>query len=143
MSPSQTPTCDDLRAQGHWNPDWDAMASLAPDWTEQFMRMVSVPLNSPALDARTFELVCIAIDASVTHMFAPGTRRHIRRALDLGVRADEIVAVLQLTATLGLHTMSLAAPLLQQELRERQATAGEPVSSASSVEAACQGAQER
>ncbi|MGT2508810.1 carboxymuconolactone decarboxylase family protein [Cupriavidus basilensis] len=80
----------------------------------------------PALDSRTFELVCIAIDASVTHMFAPGTRRHIRRALDLGVSADEIVAVLQLTATLGLHTMSMAAPLLQQELRERQATANEP-----------------
>lgn len=126
MSPSQTPTCDALHAQGHWNPDWDAMASLAPDWTEQFMRMVSFPLNSPALDSRTFELVCIAIDASVTHMFAPGTRRHIRRALDLGVSADEIVAVLQLTATLGLHTMSMAAPLLQQELRERQATANEP-----------------
>ncbi|MES2361916.1 MAG: carboxymuconolactone decarboxylase family protein [Pseudomonadota bacterium] len=102
------------------------MAALSPDWTEQFMRMVSIPLNSPALDARTFELVCIAIDASVTHMFAPGTRRHIRRALDLGVSTEEIMAVLQLTATLGLHTMSLAAPLLQEELRERQATPDQP-----------------
>lgn len=122
MNRDQTPTCDALRAAGHWNNDWDAMAALSPDWTEQFMRMVSIPLNSPALDARTFELVCIAIDASVTHMFAPGTRRHIRRALDLGVSTEEIMAVLQLTATLGLHTMSLAAPLLQQELRERQAS---------------------
>lgn len=126
MSLGPTPTCDALRAQGHWNTDWDAMASLAPDWTEQFMRMVSIPLNSPALSPQVFELVCIAIDASVTHMFAPGTRRHIRRALDLGVRPEEILAVLQLTATLGLHTMSLAAPLLQEELRERQARAGQP-----------------
>ena len=123
MSRCPTPTCDALRAQGHWNADWDAMAALSPEWTEQFMKMVSIPLESPALDARTFELVCIAIDASVTHMFAPGTRLHIRRALDLGVSADEVMAVLQLTATLGLHTMSLAAPLLQQELRERQAAA--------------------
>lgn len=126
MSRAHTPTCDALRAEGHWNSDWDAMAELSPDWTEQFMRMVSIPLNSPALDARTFELVCIAIDASVTHMFAPGTRRHIRRALDLGVSTEEIMAVLQLTATLGLHTMSLAAPLLQEELRKRQATPGQP-----------------
>jgi alkylhydroperoxidase/carboxymuconolactone decarboxylase family protein YurZ len=125
MNRDATPTCDALRAAGHWNPDWDAMAALSPDWTEQFMRMVSIPLNSPALDARTFELVCIAIDASVTHMFAPGTRRHIRRALDLGVSTEEIMAVLQLTATLGLHTMSLAAPLLQQELRDRQAAAAQ------------------
>lgn len=126
MTREPTPTCDALRAEGHWNSDWDAMASLAPDWTEQFMRMVSIPLNSPALDPRTFELICIAIDASVTHMFAPGTRRHIRRALDLGVSTEEIMVVLQLTATLGLHTMSLAAPLLQQELRERQAAAAKP-----------------
>jgi len=126
MTHAPTPTCDALRAAGHWNTDWDAMASLAPDWTEQFMRMVSIPLNSPALDPRTFELVCIAIDASVTHMFAPGTRRHIRRALDLGVSTEEVMAVLQLTATLGLHTMSLAAPMLQQELRERQAAAAKP-----------------
>lgn len=126
MSLAHTPACDALRAEGHWNSDWDAMASLAPDWTEQFMRMVSIPLNSPALSPQTFELVCIAIDASVTHMFAPGTRRHIRRALDLGVSTEEIVAVLQLTATLGLHTMSLAAPLLQEELRKRQATPDQP-----------------
>lgn len=126
MSHAHTPTCDALRAEGHWNPDWDAMASLAPDWTEQFMRMVSIPLNSPALSPQTFELVCIAIDASVTHMFAPGTRRHIRRALDLGVSTEEIVAVLQLTATLGLHTMSLAAPLLQEELRKRQGPPDQP-----------------
>lgn len=127
MSHAHTPTCDALRAEGHWNSDWDAMASLSPEWTEQFMRMVSIPLNSPALSPQTFELVCIAIDASVTHMFAPGTRRHIRRALDLGVSTEEILAVLQLTATLGLHTMSLAAPMLQEELRARQVTPGQSV----------------
>lgn len=118
--PTSTPFCDDMRAKGHWNADWNAMASLAPEWTEQFMRTVSFPLDPEALDPRTFELVSIAIDASCTHMFAPGTRRHIRRALDLGVSAREILAVLQLTVTLGMHTMSLAAPMLKEELERRQ-----------------------
>lgn len=124
MSASKdTPTCDAMRAAGQWNPDWDAMAALDPAWTEQFMRMVAMPLNSGALDARTFELVAIAVDASVTHMFAPGVQRHIRRALDIGVSVEEIAAVLQLTASLGLHTMSLASPLLAQELERRRVAA--------------------
>jgi alkylhydroperoxidase/carboxymuconolactone decarboxylase family protein YurZ len=30
------------------------------------------------------ELLSIALDASVTHMLAPGTRRHIKNALKTG-----------------------------------------------------------
>lgn len=114
-----TPVCDAMRAAGQWNRNWDPMAELDPAWTEQFMAMVSQPLNSGVLDPRTFELIAIAVDASVTHMYGPGVQRHIRRALDLGIPAEQIVAVLQLTSSLGLHTMSLAAPMLAQELRQR------------------------
>lgn len=116
-----TPTCDAMRAAGVWNADWDAMAELAPEWSERFMHTVSLPLQSGVLDPKTFELLSIAVDASVTHMYAPGTRRHIRRALDIGVTPEEILAVLQLTTTMSLHTMSLAAPMLQEELQRRNA----------------------
>ena len=106
-----------MRAAGQWNANWEPMATLDPVWTEQFMSMVSKPLNSGVLDARTFELIAIAVDASVTHMYAPGVRRHIRRALEIGVSPEEIAAVLQLTSSLGLHTMSLAAPILLEEMQ--------------------------
>ena len=43
-------------------------------------------------------------------------RRHIRKALELGASREEIMAVLQLTSVLGIHTMSLGAPILQEEL---------------------------
>lgn len=125
-SASEASVCDTMREAGQWNSDWDAMAALDPAWTEQFMRMVSLPLNSGVLDPKTFELVAIAVDASVTHMFAPGVQRHIRRALDIGVTPQEIVAVLQLTASLGLHTMSLASPMLLQELQRRNAAVDTP-----------------
>lgn len=84
------------------------------------MHMVNLCTDPSALDPKIFELVCIAIDASVTHMFAPGTRRHIRRALNIGVKPQEILAVLQLTASLGLHTMSLAAPILREEMQRQE-----------------------
>jgi alkylhydroperoxidase/carboxymuconolactone decarboxylase family protein YurZ len=59
---------------------------------------------------KSFELIAIAVDASCTHMYAPGVRRHIRKALELGVTVEEILAVLQLTSILGIHSMALGAP---------------------------------
>jgi len=115
-APSATPICDAMRAGGQWNKNWEPMAQLDADWTEKFMAMVSAPLNSGVIDPKTFEMLAIAVDASVTHMYGPGVRRHIRRALALGVTPEEITAVLQLTSTLGLHTMSLGAPILYEEM---------------------------
>jgi len=115
-----TPICNSMRAAGQWNQDWQPMAELDDDWTEKFMAMVSAPLNSGVIDPKTFEMLAIAVDASVTHMYGPGVRRHIRRALSLGVTPEQITAVLQLTATLGLHTMSLGAPILVEEMENHR-----------------------
>lgn len=99
------------------------MAELDPEWTERFMAMGLKPMLSGVLDAKTIEFIAIAVDASCTHMYAPGVRRHIRKALALGATSEQITAVLQLTSVLGIHTMSLGAPILQEELAARSAHA--------------------
>lgn len=111
-----TPLCDKLKATGNWNPLWEPFYQLDPAWTEKFMDMGLSPMFSGVLDAKTIEFIAIAVDASCTHMYAPGVRRHIRKALELGASKEEITAVLQLTSVLGIHTMSLGAPILQEEL---------------------------
>jgi alkylhydroperoxidase/carboxymuconolactone decarboxylase family protein YurZ len=111
-----TPLCDRLRAAGEWNPNWEPFYQLDPAWTEAFMAMGTKPMLSGVLDAKTIEFIAIAVDASCTHMYAPGVRRHIRKALELGATKEEIAAVLQLTSVLGIHTMSLGAPILHEEL---------------------------
>jgi alkylhydroperoxidase/carboxymuconolactone decarboxylase family protein YurZ len=113
---STTPLCDHLRKVGEWNPNWTPFAELDPEWTERFMAMGLKPMMSGVLDAKTIEFIAIAVDASCTHMYAPGVRRHIRKALELGATQEQITAVLQLTSVLGIHTMSLGAPILQEEL---------------------------
>lgn len=115
-----TPICDRLRAAGEWNPLWDPFFELDPTWTEQFMAMGTRPMLSGVLDAKTIEFIAIAVDASCTHLYAPGVRRHIRKALDLGATPQEITAVLQLVSVLGIHSMSLGAPLLLEEVAARQ-----------------------
>jgi alkylhydroperoxidase/carboxymuconolactone decarboxylase family protein YurZ len=118
---SATPITDHLRATGEWNPNWTPFAELDPVWTEKFMEMGLRPMISGVLDPKTIEFLAIAVDASCTHMYAPGVRRHIRKALELGATQEEITAVLQLTAVLGIHTMSLGAPILQEEVAARAA----------------------
>jgi alkylhydroperoxidase/carboxymuconolactone decarboxylase family protein YurZ len=104
------------RASGNWNPDWEPFARLDPAWTEKALAMAIAPAISGALDARTIELIRIALDASCTQLDATGVRSHIRRALEAGATRGEIVAVLQLASLQGLHTMRLAAPILLEEI---------------------------
>jgi alkylhydroperoxidase/carboxymuconolactone decarboxylase family protein YurZ len=117
-----------MRSSGNWNPDWEPFATLDAAWTEKFMSMGIAPMVSGVLDAKTIEFLAIAVDASCTHRYAPGVRRHIRKALELGATREEITAVLQCVSVLGIHTMSLGAPILLEELAacaERQgASAG-------------------
>lgn len=127
---TETPVCDRIRATGNWNPAWDSFAQLDPIWTEKFMAMSMHPRASGVLDPKVIELIAIAVDASCTHMYAPGTRRHIRKALELGVRKEEINAVLQYVSILGLHTSSLGAPILLEELaalESRNCVSGAPL----------------
>jgi len=121
-----TPTCDRLRESGSWNPNWEPFYALDPEWTERFMGMALKPMLSGVLDAKTMEFLAIAVDASCTHMYGPGVRRHIKRALELGATQEEITAVLQLTSVLGIHTMSLGAPILQEELAAHEAAQTSP-----------------
>lgn len=125
MSPPHpaTPLCDRLRAAGEWNPNWEPFYALDPAWAEAFMAMGTRPMFGGALDPKVIEFIAIAVDASCTHMYAPGVRRHIGKALDLGATKEEITAVLQCVSVLGIHTMSLGAPILHEELAAREAAA--------------------
>ncbi|WP_372497626.1 carboxymuconolactone decarboxylase family protein [Tomitella gaofuii] len=114
-SQQQEPTVGRLRRTGGWNPLWDGMDELDPSWAEDYMSAVSEPYEGGVLSPETVQLLCIAVDASCTHMFAPGVRRHIRTALDMGVTQEEIFEVLKLCTTVGIHSMNLALPILREE----------------------------
>lgn len=62
------------------------------------------------------ELLSIAFDASYTHMYAPGTRRHIKAALKAGASMEEIMEVLKLCVAEGVQACNLGAPILDEEL---------------------------
>lgn len=116
-----TPVCDAMRASGDWNDNWNDLAALDPVWTEKFIDMAVTPWASGVLEPKVMEFIAIAVDASCTHMYAPGTRRHIRKALELGATPQEIMAVLQGVAVLGIHSCALGVPILTEEMAALEA----------------------
>jgi alkylhydroperoxidase/carboxymuconolactone decarboxylase family protein YurZ len=120
-----TPISDAARACGNWNNAWDEAAVLDAEWMEKFLDMGTHPVRKVVLDPKTYELIAIAVDASCTHMYAPGTRRHIAKALDVGATPAEIMAVLECVAVLGLHSVALGAPMLMDEMKSRGLTAAD------------------
>jgi|CXWL01.1.fsa_nt_gi alkylhydroperoxidase/carboxymuconolactone decarboxylase family protein YurZ len=115
----KTPISDAMKASGNWNAAWDDAASLDAAWMEDFLKMGTSAWQRNVLDPKTLEFIAIAVDASCTHMYAPGTRRHIAKALDLGATPEEILAVLQAVAVLGIHSVALGAPMLVGEMKKR------------------------
>jgi alkylhydroperoxidase/carboxymuconolactone decarboxylase family protein YurZ len=114
-----TPACDKIRALGQWNEAWNPFFELDPIWTDEFMAAGAAVYASGVLPAKEVELLSIAFDASYTHMYAPGTRRHIRSALKLGATVEEIMEVLKLCVVQGVQACNLGVPILAEELAAR------------------------
>jgi hypothetical protein len=73
-----------------------------------YFRKVLVP--------KFIELLSIAFDASVTHMYAPGTRRHIKLALALGATMEEIMDTLTLAVSFGRDVLDMGVPIPAEEV---------------------------
>jgi alkylhydroperoxidase/carboxymuconolactone decarboxylase family protein YurZ len=114
-----TPVIDRMRAAGLFNPAWEAIYQLDPRWLEEFLDM-GADLYAGVLPAKLVELMAIAVDASCTHLYTPGIRRHIQGALAQGVTVDEIMEVLKLCGALGVDSCELGASILAQEMPETE-----------------------
>ena len=111
-----TPAADMMKAKGLWNTAWDPFFGLDPSWTDQFFAAVGGIYDGKTLQPKFVELLSIALDASVTHMYAPGTRRHIKGALALGATMEEIMETLKIATSFGQESINMAIPILAEEI---------------------------
>ena len=116
MTPEKSyPNTEAQRATGDWNPTWDLLLEMDPDYLEAFLGFRAVPQRNGPLEQKYKELIFIAINAATTHLHAPGVRRHIQNALRAGATQAEILEVIELTSIMGIHSMTLAVPILKEE----------------------------
>lgn len=118
---SPTPAVEKMKAMGQWNDAWNPFFELDPEWTDLFMATGAGIYGSGVMPPKEVELLSIAFDASFTHMYAPGTRRHIHNALKAGAAMEEIMEVLKLCVVQGMQSCNLAVPILAEELERPKA----------------------
>jgi alkylhydroperoxidase/carboxymuconolactone decarboxylase family protein YurZ len=107
-----------MRALGQWNTAWDPFFKLDPRWTDQFFAFAVSVYQNDVFTQKEIELFSIALDASYSHMYAPGTQRHIRTALALGASVDEVMEVLKLCVVQGIEACNLGVSILVDELQQ-------------------------
>ena len=108
-----------IEERGYWNEELlGAMLRLDTDFFEAYLNFSATPWRKGVLSPKIKELIYIAIDASTTHLYAPGLRLHIANALKYGATKEEIMEVLELTSVLGIHTCTVGVPILIEELKK-------------------------
>jgi alkylhydroperoxidase/carboxymuconolactone decarboxylase family protein YurZ len=98
---------------------WARILKFSPDMFAASMRLVEVPKKKGHLSPKVQSLVSIAISASSTHLYVPSIHRHTKAALANGATKAEIVEVLSLTSTLGIHACTVGVPILFEVLEEQ------------------------
>lgn len=110
------PAVAEMKALGHWNKAWDPLLDIAPVWTDKFMAAGVEIYASGVFPPKEVELLSIAFEASYTQMYEPGTRRHIKNALEAGATVEEIMEVLKLCVVQGVQACNLGVPILEEEI---------------------------
>lgn len=105
--------------RGFWDPIWQAVVEIDPDFFEAYTQFSSYAFRKPdggSLDPMIKELVFCAIDVSTTHLYAPGLKIHVRNAIRYGATAEQILEVYELSALMGAHTLLVTAELLESPI---------------------------
>ena len=117
-----------VRVRGFWSDALQGLLDLDPGFFAAYLDMAAVPWRGGALEPKVKELIHVAVDGAATHLYEPGFRQHVRLAIEHGATKEELLEVLQLTSTLGIHACTVGVPLLQEELAARGAAEAAPLS---------------
>lgn len=114
-----------------WNDSWDCLANIDPEIFEASVKLLAVPKQKKHLSVKMQSLVLLSVDCAATHLYEPGIRQHIQDAAAAGASLAEVLEVLELSSTLGIHACNIGIPLLVEVMKEEglydsHPTAGKP-----------------
>ncbi|KAK4185881.1 AhpD-like protein [Podospora australis] len=109
---------DTLLGADAFHQGWSSLLSVSPDLFHASVSLASVPRLKKHLPPKVQALIGLAVDSAATHLYEPGIRQHVAVAIKEGATAAEIVEVIELSSTLGIHACNIGVPLLVEVLKE-------------------------
>ena len=97
---------------------WSSLLSLDPEFFSSSLSLASVPRRKSHLSPKNQALISLAVDSAATHLYAPGIRTHVAAALKEGATLHEVLEIIELSSTLGIHACNIGVPLLVEVLKE-------------------------
>lgn len=101
---------------------WEALLRIDPAFFSASVSMAAVPRQKAHLSRKEQALIGLAVDCAATHLYTPGIRTHIQAAAKEGATVDEVLEVIELSSTLGIHACNIGVPLLVEVLKEEGLT---------------------
>lgn len=121
----------DALGDWEWNDSWACLAKIDPEIFQASVKLLAVPKQKKHLSVKMQSLILLSVDCAATHLYEPGIRQHIKGAATAGATLAEVLEVLELSSTLGIHACNIGLPLLVEVMKEEglydsHPTAGKP-----------------
>lgn len=114
-------------ARGYWAPFHDILLQRAPGFLEAYVEFQAGPAIGGIIAPRLCELIYVAIDVSVNHMYPSGGRRHMELALKAGATPEEVLqTILIATALAARQPLELGLSILADETADQAPAADVP-----------------
>lgn len=94
---------------------WDLLAEIDPAFLERYEEMAEHAVRDGPLDAKTAELVSLAVHAACTTLNEAGIRRHVGRAFEEGASVGEVLDVLEMISAIAVHAVTEGVPVVVDE----------------------------
>ena len=101
-----------IRTRNTWAPQWESILLMDCEFLNAYLKLSAVPLRHNHLPVKVKEFIYIALNASSTHLFAPGILVHLKAAIGFGASREELMEVLELVSTVGIHAANIGVPML-------------------------------
>lgn len=98
---------------------WEKLLNLDTEAFEHTVSLFSHPWENGELSPKDKELINIANSVTSTHLSSIGTDIHIQAALDKGATPEEILAVIQTAACIGIHSATSFSTALIEEAQQK------------------------
>ncbi|WP_369789423.1 carboxymuconolactone decarboxylase family protein [Rouxiella sp. WC2420] len=107
-----------IRQHQFWDAQWESLLRQDVDFVEGYLKFSAVPWKKNHLENKVKAFIALSASVASTHLYQPGIAQHLRAAVAFGATQQELVEVLELTSTLGIHASNVGVPLLLEVLEE-------------------------